>query len=174
MYQLRCTKKVQDLLNVKPSDLAEPTAENFALGCWYVNTFTQNRKKCLLFVEESTLMSFVLTGFRKEHIKNFPFIFKAGLLQLLRLEKIPTEIISSYESGTEDLIITKTLSKKTLGNMNDLLSLYQHFISYDGGLEYCDLDQITMRANRTPQRNLEWSFSVEALHKRLLTNITNN
>ena len=58
--------------------------------------------------------------------------------------------------------------------MNDLLSLYQHFISYDGGLEYCDLDQITMRANRTPQRNLEWSFSVEALHKRLLTNITNN
>jgi len=56
--------------------------------------------------------------------------------------------------------------------MNDLLSLYQHFITSDGGLDYCDLNEIMMRLNRTPQRNLDWCFSVEALHKLLLTNIT--
>ena len=171
MFQLRCTKKTQELLNLGASDLSEATPENFALGCWYVNSFIQNRKKCLLFVEEATLMSFVLTGFRKEHIKNFPLIFKAGLIQLLRFENIDPEIISSYENGTNDVVFTKTASKKILGNMNDLLSLYQHFITSDGGLDYCDLNEITMRLNRTPQRNLDWCFSVEALHKLLLTNI---
>ncbi|EOK5742736.1 hypothetical protein ACM6WG_004276, partial [Vibrio vulnificus] len=80
MYQLRCTKKVQDALGLKPADLTEVQDENFTIGNWYVNLFTADRRKCLVFMEEKTLMSFVLVGYRKEHAKDIGKIFKNGVL----------------------------------------------------------------------------------------------
>lgn len=165
MYQLRCTKKVQDILGLKSSNLAEIRDENFALGNWYVNTFTVNRRKCLLFMEEKTLLSFVLVGLRKDHHKNMGQIFKNGVVQLLELEGVSPFVIKAFEKAPEHIEYTKTDSKKLLGNINDLLATYEYMILYDGGLNLCDLDDITMRINRTPQRNLDWKYSVDVLHE---------
>ena len=66
-----------------------------------------------------------------------------------------------------NLKYTKTNSKKVLGNMNDLMSLYKHYIYSDGGLKYCDLTDIIHRINKTPQRNIGWGYSIE-LAKELL------
>jgi len=49
--------------------------------------------------------------------------------------------------------------------MNDLLSLYDHFIYNDGGLSNCDLNAISMGINRTPQRNLNWKYSIDAVRE---------
>ncbi|MGR5157847.1 DUF6933 domain-containing protein [Vibrio owensii] len=165
MYQLRCTKKAQDAFGLKPADLAEPRDENFTIGNWYVNLFTADRRKCLVFMEEKTLMSFVLVGYRKEHAKDIGKIFKNGVLQLLELEAFPVEIIEAYEKAPEEVLFTKTASKKLLGNMNDVLSGYEHFIYTDGGLDNCDFTNATLRINRTPQRTLEWTFPIKALNK---------
>ena len=171
MYQLRCTKKVQDILGLKSSNLAEIKDENFALGNWYVNTFTVNRRKCLLFMEEKTLLSFVLAGIRKDHHKNMGKIFKNGVVRLLELEGVSPFVIQAFEKAPEHIEYTKTDSKKLLGNMNDLLATYEYRILYDGGLNFCDLDDITMRINRTPQRNLDWKYSVDVLHEMVGTAI---
>lgn len=169
MYQLRCTKKAQDALGLKSADLSEPRDERFALGNWYVNPFTVSRRKCLLFMEENTLASFVLVGLRKEHIKDIGKIFKNGVVQFLELENFSVEVISAFENVPEHAVFTKTVSKKLLGNMNDLLSLYDHFIQSEGGLINCDLSAITMKLNRTPQRNLDWKYSIEVLHETIGT-----
>ncbi|HGS5022853.1 TPA: hypothetical protein ACMDP3_003471, partial [Vibrio cholerae] len=112
MYQLRCTKKVQDAFGLKPSDLAEAQDENLVIGNWYVNLFTVERRKCLVFMEEQTLMSFVLIGLRKEHIKDIGVIFKKGVLQLLELEGFPDDIIAAFERAPEKVLFTKTESRK--------------------------------------------------------------
>lgn len=165
MYQLRCTKKCQDILGLKSSNLSEIKDENFVLGNWYANTFTVNRRKCLLFMEENTLLSFVLVGVRKEHHKSMGKIFKNGVVQLLKLEGVSPFIIQAFEKAPEHIEYTKTDSKKRLGNMNDLLATYEDMILYEGGLNVCDLDDITMKVNRTPQRNLDWKYSVDVLHE---------
>lgn len=165
MYQLRCTKKVQDVLGLKPADLTEVQDESFTIGNWYVNLFIADRRKCLVFMEEKTLMSFVLVGYRKEHAKDIGKIFKNGVLQLLELEGFPTEIIEAYEKAPEEVLFTKTASKKLLGNMNDVLGGYEHFIYTDGGLKHCDFTNATLRINRTPQRTLEWKYPIDALHE---------
>ena len=165
MYQLRCTKKAQEALALKSADLSEPTDETFVLGNWYVNIFTVNSRKCLLFMEENTLASFVLVGLRKEHIKDIGQIFNKGVVQFLELEGFPAEVISAFENAPEKTAFTKTVSRKLLGNMNDLLSLYDHFIYDDGGLSNCDLNAISMRINRTPQRNLNWKYSIDAVRE---------
>ena len=51
--------------------------------------------------------------------------------------------------------------------MNDLMSLYKHIIYSDGGLKYCDLNDVIRKINRTPQRNIGWGYSID-LAKELL------
>ncbi|HDZ9134437.1 TPA: hypothetical protein RUZ93_003487 [Vibrio cholerae] len=167
MYQLRCTQKVQDAFGLKPSDLAEAQDENFVIGNWYVNLFTVERRKCLVFMEEQTLMSFVLIGLRKEHIKDIGVIFKKGVLQLLELEGFSDDIIAAFERAPEKVLFTKTGSRKLLGNMTDVLNGYEHYIYCDGGLQNCDLSDVTLRVDRTPQRNLGWDYPIDALNKLL-------
>ena len=167
MYQLRCTKKAQDALGLKSADLSEPSGENFALGNWYVNFFTQNKRKCLFVMEETTLSSFVLVGLRKEHVKDIGKMFKNGVVKLLELECFPPENICAFENAPEQVIFTKTANKKLLGNMNDLMSLYERFIYNDGGINNCDLSAIIMKINRIPQKKLDWKYSIDALHEAL-------
>jgi len=56
--------------------------------------------------------------------------------------------------------ITPTNSRKLLGNMNDLIYLYQSLITAEGGLTHCDMTSIIMNINRTPQRVLGWENSI--------------
>ncbi|WP_394146542.1 DUF6933 domain-containing protein [Vibrio atypicus] len=164
MYQLRCTKKSQDLLGLKAQDLSEVDSESHVLGNWYMHTFTQERRKCLFFMEEKTLMSFILVGFRKSESKYFHEAFKSGLLNLLELENAPREILASFENAPAAIGFTKTDSRKLVGHMNEKMSLFQDFIHAEGGFEHCDLSEITATINRMPQRQLGWALSVEALN----------
>ncbi|MBJ6903552.1 hypothetical protein JG633_18180, partial [Vibrio cholerae] len=110
-------------------------------------------------MEEKTLMSFVLIGFKKTEFKHFNEAFKSGLLTLLELENAPHEILSSFENAEPNISFTKTDSRKLLGHVNDTMSLYQDFIYSDGGFEHCDLAQITAKINRMPQKELGWALS---------------
>ncbi len=165
MYQLRCTKKSQDLLGLRPQDLSDIESEHHILGNWYMHTFTQERRKCLFFMEEKTLMSFVLIGFKKSEFKHFNEAFKSGLVTLLEFENAPNEIFSSFENAEPNISFTKTDSRKLLGHVNDKMSLYQDFIYSDGGFEHCDLAQITAKINRMPQKELGWALSIDVFNE---------
>ena len=54
---------------------------------------------------------------------------------------------------------------------NDLTNLYKHFILSEGGFNNYDLNRIISKINRTPQRNLGWSNSVEIARELLQGNI---
>ena len=51
--------------------------------------------------------------------------------------------------------------------MNDIMSLYDHFIHYDGGLKQCDVGEIILQINRTPQKNLGCSNSITVVNELL-------
>jgi IS30 family transposase len=54
-----------------------------------------------------------------------------------------------------------------LASMNDLTRMYEIHIDVNGGLEHCDLDEITKKVNRTPRKNLDWSYSIDILENYL-------
>ena len=47
--------------------------------------------------------------------------------------------------------------------MNDLVIMYKHIVLYDGGLKYTDLFDVIAQVNRTPQRNIGWRNSIDAM-----------
>lgn len=161
MLQFRCTTKVQKELGIKPKELDEIKEADTMLGNWYVNISTIDRRKIFLFVNERTLLSFILYGIKKSNIANMHEMFLKALNQLLLIEGVDYSVIDKLNNEYINLKYTKTNSKQVLGNMNDLMSLYKHIIYSDGGLKYCDLTDIIKQINRTPQKNIGWGYSID-------------
>jgi len=173
VLQLKCTLKVQKFLRLRPENLNEVKSPDSLLGHWYVNLFFVDRRKTLLFMSERTLLSFIMFGARKDHVKTFPEIFLRGVDQLLSMEGFSIEAINKVFSGYEVIEYTPTSSRKLLGNMNDLMDMYKHSIIYEGGLKNCDLWSVISKINRTPQRNLGWSRPIDVTSE-LLEEIVGN
>jgi len=160
MIQLRCTKKVQDFIGIKKDNLCEISESESILGNWMANIFIQDRRKVICFMNERTLLSFVLTGVKKTKAKDAVESFPIGLEQLLNFEDVDGNSIELVIQDCCNIEITPTNSRKLLGNMNDLIYLYQSLITAEGGLANCDMTSIIMNINRTPQRVLDWENSI--------------
>ena len=171
MIQLRCTKKVQDLLAIKKQNLAEPTESNHILGSWFVNVFIQERRKVVVYMNQKTLLSFIVVGIKKSKSKAIIEALPAGLAKLLALEGFSQSQISKIVDPMVEFEIAPTATKKYNGNMNDIIHRYRHSIYYVGGLANCGMWRIIYRINRTPQRNIDWKMPIEATQK-LLQSIT--
>ncbi|WP_067522832.1 DUF6933 domain-containing protein [Endozoicomonas ascidiicola] len=169
MIQLRCTKKVQDLLSLKKENLSEPSDSQHIIGNWFVNVFTQNRRNILVYMNEKTLLSFIIVGVTKSKAKLIIEGFPIGLAHLLDSEGFSDHQISKVVESLQEIYIAPTASRKFNGNMNDLIFMYQNHIEMDGGLEHCDLEAIIKKVNRTPQRNIDWEYSITKAKKLLIS-----
>jgi hypothetical protein len=160
---IKCTKKVQTYLKLKPSDLAEPVQSEEGFGAWYVNQFYVDRRKCLVVMNEKTLLSFFLFGIKTTNTEKetLPELLLNGIFQLLKIENFSNESISVLLESYRDFRYMKTTDRKALGNLNDLMFLYESMIVSSGGLKYCDLTEIIRQINRTPQRNIDWGYSID-------------
>ena len=159
MLQLRCAAKARKLAKIKDSDLSEPIPDNTTLGGWYLNVFQLGRRKAFIFMNERTLLSFIIFGVRSDNQKNFINSFQLGLLQVLEMIGANQDHMEYVLSEYESYCYTKTISRSVIGNMNDLVDMYQHSVWYEGGLENCDLSEIIFKINQTPQKKLGWDFS---------------
>ena len=159
MLQLRCTAKARKLAKIKDKDLVDPFPDNTVLGGWYLNVFQLGRRKAFIFMSERTLLSFIIFGVRSDNLKNFTNSFQVGVIQVMEMIGANPDQIKRVLTEYDSYCYTKTISKSVIGNMNDLVDLYQHFVWHEGGLEHCDIGEIIYRINRTPQRNIDWNYS---------------
>lgn len=162
---LKCTKKVRDFCGIQSEEVlaSEPTL----LGDWYVNMFTVDRKKTLIFMNEQTLLSFICFGLKKSNCSDLGLILRRGIEQLLTMEAISVSQIDMLLKEYISLGYANTDSRSALGNMNDLTYLYKHAILDNGGFESCNLNEIIRQMNRMPQRKLGWKDSVSSLQEKL-------
>ena len=167
MLQLKCTQKVLRELGLTPPAGGGVHEPDTRLGHWDVNLFTVDRRKTFLFMNERTLLSFVIFGIKKSNVQEMPAVFVRGLVQLLVLEEFKPAEIDRALASYETFDIGRTDSRRLLGNMNDLMDLYRHHILWEGGFRSCDLNGIFKRMNRTPQRNLGWAFSIDVARELL-------
>lgn len=168
MIQLRCTQKLLKEIGITKSDFCNICQSDSILGNWYANIFIIDRRKAIAFVNERTFLSFLIYGISKRNIKGIKELFINGLSQLLSLEGFTATDIENNIKGCAEIQYTITNSKTILGNVNDIVNLYKHFILSDGGMESCNLSEIIAQINRTPQRNLNWANSIETV-KEIIT-----
>lgn len=167
MALLKCTKLVRDFAGIKVDAMSTAIYDQSALGSWYVHLFTVDRRRTLIFMNETTLMSFISYGIKKSHCSNLDIVFRRGLEQLLRMENVRENKIQEVVATYAELSFARTDSRSVLGTLNDLVGAYRHSILYDGGFLYCNIGDVIRDVNRTPQRNLSWQTSIVVMHERL-------
>ena len=158
MTELYCTQKLLKELG----DYNFPSVHNNSkslMGDWYINIFKIERYKTLIFVNERTLFSFVKLQVKKKDTQNILQVFLQGLESALLMTKQDTNVVKKILCeyiGIQGL--RKSNNRQITGNMVDLMQQYKCMIQLGG-----DINDIILKVNNMPQRNLDWNFSTEVL-----------
>lgn len=164
MGVIRCTRKLLSELQMKPGGDSVPTA---GIGGWHANLLRIDRRKCVLFTNDKTLYTFLVTGMKKPDFENILEVFRLSLFKNLAKEELPQSQVELVFNEHRKLIITRTNSRSVLGSMNDLAN-QARFLIYDmGGLCNIDQDVLNYELNHVPMGAIGYRNSREELHRAL-------
>ncbi|NQT72369.1 MAG: hypothetical protein HQ553_06300 [Chloroflexi bacterium] len=164
MANIRCTKKLLNELKIKPTDeLGQPDG----IGNWHANLLWIDRRKCVLFTNDKTLFSFLVTGMKKPQFVNFYEVFRLNLFKNLMNEDLPQRQIEHVFNEHREIRIAKTNNRSVLGSMNDLAYQLECRIYDRGGLVTVDMAETNRELNRIPMGALGYKFSIAKLHEAL-------
>jgi hypothetical protein len=166
MPLIRCTKKLLAEVGVAASPATSPSG-NALLGDWYANLLRIERKKCVIFAGERTLLTFMVPGLGRSAIRRLPDVLRNGLRELLRNEGFAAHIVARVVSEYQELAVAPTVDRRVLGSLNDLSRMAEAHVLHNGGIQACDLHEINHRLNETPMSLLQMASPI-AMTKRLL------
>jgi hypothetical protein len=166
MMQLKCTRKLLDFAGVMLSPL--PEANDTLLGAWHVNTAVIGRYRFLLFLNDKTLYCLVAVIPATEKTVRLAMIFRHLLASAMLRNGVDQAHIEQVAREYVEETITKTDSRKVLGNLNDMFNQTCYVIEDAMNKNRpLDLLEIEDHLNRIPQKNIGWRFSVDAFKKLL-------
>lgn len=163
MQLLRCTKKLQKEMGLKPSDLCAEEPHFSYLGSWHANLILIDRRKCVLFVNDKTLFNFIVPDLSRAQIRELDKLFKSYLSCVLADAGISEADRARMLSEYDEVGFANTNSKSVLGSMNDLAFHYKYSIMEAGGVHSLAVPGIIRRLNRMPMGALKYVFPIEAL-----------
>lgn len=136
------------------------------MGSWHANIIFINRKKCVVFVNNKTLINFIITGLRKSDFMNLMEIFRDHLRNFLNNNHIPddikTEIAREY---TDSLAYSPTHSKVVLGHLNDLVENYKIQMIYKTDISAKATDSIVNQLNRMPMGSKNYKYAIDSFNE---------
>ena len=166
MMQLKCTRKLLDFAGLKPAAL--PENNGTLLGAWHVNTEVIGRYRFLLFLNDESLYCLVAVIPATEKTVRLAMIFRHLLASAMLRNGVDQAHIEQVAKEYAEEIITKTDSRKVLGNLNDMFNQTCYVIEDAINKNRpVDLLEIEDHLNRIPQKNIGWRFSVDAFKEML-------
>ena len=163
MQLIRCTKKLQKEIGLKPKDIVEQESAPGLLGSWHAKLLVIGRRKCVLFTNDKTLFNFIIPGVKKAQLTQLDTLFKDHLQCILTDEGFDEVICNNIMQEYETIGFANTNNKSVIGAMNDLAFNYTVSIQQDGGVNSCMLPKIIHRLNRMPMKALGYGYASDAL-----------
>lgn len=163
MQLIGCTKKLQKEMGLGVKDLSTFEPDDSGLGPWTANLIFVNRRKCILFVNDKTLLNFLIPDLLRKHIRELDRMFLGWLSCTLAEEGYVNsqreEILNEYQ----EIGYTNTRSRSVLGSMNELSFMYKFSIQAISGLHDPRFPEIIKEMNRIPMGFLGYRVPIEAL-----------
>ena len=141
---LRCTSRLLELIGPRWtfSDV-EPTNEE-----WYGNTFWVEGRKCVILVHVATLYSTVALDIRVSDLRPPGGFVYSQIVRALERDGLPRNTFGALDA--HDVRLAKTVDRKVIGSMNDMVHLTRHVIGSAGGLAHSDAGEIHRFLYDTP------------------------
>jgi len=163
MTIIRCTLKLLKELDIRESTIYDFIQPDNFIGSWYANIIRTDGRKCLLFVNDKTLFTFMIPAIKKAHLVKFRKTFIDNLRLNLSFLGVHEKAINKICDIGDEIIISKTISKSVLGSMNDYARLYKSKIKSVNGELIDDIVKINLEMNTTPMGALGYSNGGRAL-----------
>lgn len=161
MFVIGATKKLQNELT-KPIENVEDHNEVPEIYQWHANIVTLNRRKCLILMNNATGLNLTLFGLRKQQFEHLDSVIKGSLKQLFQLLDIEKEIADKMLDKADEIVYTKTKSRKVLGMMKEIKFFAEDSVQ-DQAYEEIDAAKINESSNKDlPFLNLEHNFPHKA------------
>ncbi len=164
MAVIQCTKKLLTELKVEDSGATIPTSP---LGSWHANLLTLDRRKCVLFTNDLTRYSFLVTGLRKPDFQVLDEVFRQSLFKSLINDGFNQEQIEKVLDEIREISFTKTSSRSVLGSMNDIADIIKWTLPAEGGLANTDTVALMKKMNRMLMKPIGYKYAVEVLREAL-------
>jgi len=165
MPVIRCTQKLLKEMGVNTSSLKDSNLSGAVLGDWYANMIKISRSKCILFVNERTLFSFLVLKAPRAKLSNLKNVFINNLKQTLIHEDIDEQVIKNIIDQYLNIEYCKTNNRSILGSMNNIAFMYEQLILLRGGIKECNIQGIIHSINEVIHENIGWKYPVELLTK---------
>ena len=114
MLVVRCTAKLRTA--VGETELGDVPGHN-ALDSWHANLFYWRRRKCVMLVNDRTLLPVLLFGLKKPQIESLPAVFTERFCSLLDERRVPGYIVGKVRRLYELGLITKTTDRSVAGSL---------------------------------------------------------
>ena len=160
MISIQCTQKLLKEVGPEHTEAFIPTVP---LGCWHANLLLLDRRKCVLFTNDQTRYSFLVTGLKKPDFKHLDEVFRQGLFRCLRLDGFEQKATERVLEEVAEICFTKTSNRSVLGTMNDMTNMIKWAVHDEGGLLNLDIDEENKRLNEIPLGPLDYSSGGKAL-----------
>jgi hypothetical protein len=165
MSVLRLTSKLlAEIDDDQRSDEAAAPSSS-PLGDWYGHLFTIERRKCVIFINEPTLFVCPALDIAKSECRQIVPFFKKTLAQTLRVMEFDDRAQEWIEGQVESMQLGRTTNRSTRGSLNNRIADTQFLVPWLGGLEICDIGEITRRLNETPMKPIRYSNGLEQMRK---------
>ena len=146
---LKCTKKLLDMLKIKnPNNFKIPNT-NEDIENWHCNILDYNKIYAVLITNDKTLFSFYLFGFEKDDFKDFSEIIKQNIFKTMLNMGFEQKQFEIILESMENIKFSKTNNRGTLASMNQMLPYIHHNMN-----EEKDLLDIMIGLNNMPIKKL--------------------
>ena len=158
MQIIHCTQK---LIKEIKADIDNEVMIESAFGSWHANLLRIERRKCVLFTNDRTLLSIFVPGLKKQDFNDLQKVFRHNLFIYLLEENSPSSFIGKLSREYAIIRFTKSNSRSVLGSMNDIAYHIKMRIEMKGGLSSINLLDINKGLNRIPMGAIGYKFAIE-------------
>ena len=153
-------------MGLKKSDLVEESPKFSYLGQWHANLIYINRRKCVLFANDRTLVNFIVPDVSRSEIRELSEMFREIFRCILVSEGYEKAVAEKILTEYSEVCYGKSNNRSVLGSLNDLASHYEHRILSCGGVKTYEIPSIISELNRMPMLSTKSSkFPIEELRK---------
>ncbi len=148
---LKCTKKLLDILKVKQLNESILLNTNKDIEDWHCNIIDYGKIYAILLTNEKTLFSFYLFGFRKDDFKDFIENIRQNIFKMMLNMKFEQKQFEVILESMENIKFLKTDNRKILASMNQMLIYIHHSMEVEK-----DLLDINIGLNNLPNSKLDF------------------
>ncbi len=158
---IRCTKKAQKRLHLKPADLAEvPDTENPTE--WYCNVAVLERRPYFLLTHRLTLFAFWMP--LKGNAGRVRFGKKVREYARRNLKNIGIDDVENVPVlDDESDHFAKTADRAVLGSMNDYINQTKYQVADRDGLDKTPLEVFSRYLNEVPMGAIDMDYPEERM-----------